>query len=300
MLTLTGLNRRIRSTEDLQSVVRTMKALAAVSIRQYEKAVESLRDYSRAVDMALQVILRSVPGTAIRARRVPGKKVGAIVFGSDHGMCGPLNEQVVSHAVASMGDSDAGEKVILAVGVRVRDRMGDAGYHIEHHLPVPGSVAGIGPGVRDLLLEIERWQSVKGIGRILLFHSVLEGGASYHPREFLLLPVDEEWLAGLRKRSWPTRVLPTFTGDREALFSAVIREYMFISLFRAFAESLASENASRLASMQAADKNIEDQLSELRKTFHQMRQMTITEELLDIVSGFEALTGGKGNAKIRE
>ncbi len=300
MFTLTALNRRIRSTEDLQSVVRTMKALAAVSIRQYERAVESLRDYSRAVDMALQVILRSVPGTPVRARRVPGDRLGAIVFGSDHGMCGSLNEQVVSHAVAAMDVSGVRERVVLAVGVRVRDRMEDAGYSVEYHLPVPGSVAGIGPAVRDLLLEIERWQSAEGIDRVLLFYSVLQGAASYRPREFLLLPVDEEWLAGLRSRSWPTRVLPMFTADREVLFSAVIREYMFVSLFRAFAESLASENASRLASMQAAEKNIDDQLSELRRTFHQMRQMTITEELLDIVAGFEALTGGKGNATIGE
>jgi F-type H+-transporting ATPase subunit gamma len=77
--------------------------------------------------------------------------------------------------------------------------------------------------------------------------------------------------------------------DWDSLFYGLIREYLFVSLFRALAESLASENASRLASMQAAEKNIEEQLSELKKQFHQMRQMAITEELLDIVAGFEAL-----------
>jgi phosphoenolpyruvate synthase/pyruvate phosphate dikinase len=105
-----------------------------------------------------------------------------------------------------------------------------------------------------------------------------------------LLPVDEEWLKRLRAKSWPTRILPTYTMDWDSLFSALIREYLFISLFWAFAESLASENASRLASMQAAEKNIEEQLSELKRQFDPMRQMAITEELLDIVAGFEALT----------
>jgi len=99
----------------------------------------------------------------------------------------------------------------------------------------------------------------------------------------------------LTAKSWPTRILPNYTMDWDSLFSALIREYLFISLFRAFAESLASENASRLASMQAAEKNIEEQLSELNKQFHQRRQMAITEELLDIVSGFEALTSKKRN-----
>jgi len=78
--------------------------------------------------------------------------------------------------------------------------------------------------------------------------------------------------------------------DRKSLFSSLIREYLFVSLFRAFAESLASENASRLAAMQGAEKNIEEQLGELNRRYHQQRQMSITEELLDIVSGYEALS----------
>jgi F-type H+-transporting ATPase subunit gamma len=80
-----------------------------------------------------------------------------------------------------------------------------------------------------------------------------------------------------------------FTMDAERLFSALIRQYLFVSLFRACAESLASENASRLAAMRGAERNIGDQLTELTHQFHQKRQMAITEELLDIASGFEAL-----------
>ena len=69
----------------------------------------------------------------------------------------------------------------------------------------------------------------------------------------------------------------------------MIRQYLFVSIFRAFAESSAAENAGRLASMQGAEKNIEAQLSDLNMQYHRQRQMSITEELLDIVSGFEAL-----------
>ena len=72
---------------------------------------------------------------------------------------------------------------------------------------------------------------------------------------------------------------------------ALVREYLFISLFRACAESLASENASRLAAMQRADKNINDLLEELNATSHRLRQSGIDEELFDVVSGFEALVG---------
>ena len=72
---------------------------------------------------------------------------------------------------------------------------------------------------------------------------------------------------------------------------ALVREYLFISLFQACAESLASENASRLAAMERADKNINELLEQLHSSFHQLRQSGIDEELFDVVSGFEALVG---------
>lgn len=293
MFTLEDLKKRIESIEDLQSVVKTMKALAAVNIRQYERAVESLGDYNRAVEMGLQVILRKRSDLPVRARPAPRNRLGALIFGSDQGMCGPLNDQVVSYSMARMDELHIQERVILAIGERVKTRLEDSGQPVETYFSAPDSATGITPLVQDLLVEIERWQAEKEIYHVFLFHSIHESGASYRPYHIHLLPIDERWLERLRAKSWPTRILPTYTMELDSLFSALIQEYLFISLFRSFAESLASENASRLASMQVAEKNIEEKLSEFRALFHQTRQMTITEELLDIVAGFEALTGKK-------
>jgi F-type H+-transporting ATPase subunit gamma len=80
--------------------------------------------------------------------------------------------------------------------------------------------------------------------------------------------------------------------DTETL-RALIREYLFVSLFRACAESLASENVSRLAAMQRADKNIDELLEDLNGTFHRLRQSGIDEELFDVISGVEALSKGR-------
>jgi F-type H+-transporting ATPase subunit gamma len=79
-------------------------------------------------------------------------------------------------------------------------------------------------------------------------------------------------------------------GGGTATLRALVREYLFVSLFRACAESLASENASRLAAMQRADKNIDELLEDLNRTFHRQRQNGIDEELFDVISGFEALS----------
>jgi F-type H+-transporting ATPase subunit gamma len=105
-----------------------------------------------------------------------------------------------------------------------------------------------------------------------------------------LLPLDAQWRQGLAKVRWPTKTLPEVMGGDTGTLRALIREYLFISLFRACAESLASENASRLAAMERADKNINELLENLHGTFHQLRQSGIDEELFDVISGFEALS----------
>ncbi|MFO7784362.1 MAG: F0F1 ATP synthase subunit gamma [Thermodesulfobacteriota bacterium] len=291
METVESLKRRIESTEDLQSVVKTMKALAAVKIRQFERAAESLEDYYRTVEMGLRAVFQGGHAGQVITRKGPGRVTGAVVFGSDQGMCGQLNDQMVGHAMNHLDGLRAGpdNRVVLAVGGRARARLEEWGQSVEATMALPGGVSGITPRVRDLLLKITTWQEELGVDRVFLFHSEPISGASYRPRTVDLLPLDEVWLAGLRETPWPTRALPFFRGDPQTLFSGLVREYLFVALFRGFAESLASENASRLASMQGAEKNIEERLEELQNRFHQQRQMSITEELLDIVSGFEAL-----------
>jgi F-type H+-transporting ATPase subunit gamma len=71
-----------------------MKALAAVSIRQYQKAVESLDDYNRTVEMGLQIVLKEHMGATTQRKGETIKRLGVIVFGSDQGLCGQLNEQI--------------------------------------------------------------------------------------------------------------------------------------------------------------------------------------------------------------
>ena len=110
-----------------------------------------------------------------------------------------------------------------------------------------------------------------------------------------LLPLDEDWRRRLAELPWPTKSLPEVFGGRTATLRALVREYLFVSLFRACAESLASENASRLAAMERADKNIDELLEALNGEFHRLRQSSIDEELFDVVSGFDAFSKKSAN-----
>jgi F-type H+-transporting ATPase subunit gamma len=294
MPTTEALKSKLESTEDLQSVVKTMKALAAVNIRQYEKAVAASKHYMQTVEMGLQIALRSRPGFHISARRAPQGLLGAVVFGSDQGMCGQLNQQIASLARQSMDDMkvEIKDRRLITVGMRVTNRLEDEGQNIQSAFAVPNSVGGITPLVQNLLLEIESWHGDTGVNHVFVFYSAPLSGASYRPHRLHLLPLDDQWLQNLREKKWPTNNLPAYSMAWDSLFSALVRHYLFGSLFRAVAESLASENASRLASMQGAERNIAEQLDDLNRQYHQQRQMAITEELLDIVAGFEALKGG--------
>jgi F-type H+-transporting ATPase subunit gamma len=293
MQTIESLRRKIKSTQDLLSVVKTMKALAAVSIRQYQRAVESLIDYNDTVERGLQIVLKAQEEAPLAQRPVPIVKAGAIVFGSDQGLCGQFNAQVVAHAVEEMdelGVTDEG-RYILTVGERVKDHMERSDQQIYDTLSTPSSTAGITPMVQEMVMILQEWHFVLHIQHIFLFYNHYLSGAIFKPHTLRLLPVDRIWLEGLRKRKWESKTLPLFTMEWDALFAALIREYLFVSIYRAFTESLASENASRLAAMQNAEKNIQEHLEEIFADYHRQRQMTITEELLDIVSGYEAMKG---------
>jgi F-type H+-transporting ATPase subunit gamma len=155
---------------------------------------------------------------------------------------------------------------------------------------VPNSVQSITPLVGQIQIESEVHRAKGEYARVYVFHNRPMSGALYEPVSQRLLPLDAQWQQGLAKVPWPTRLPPEITCRGTVTLRALIREYLFISLFRACAESLASENASRLAAMERADKNIDELLTHLRGTFHRLRQAGIDEELFDVISGFEALT----------
>lgn len=291
MQTLEAVKRKLESAEDLQSVVKTMKAMAAVSIRQYEEAVQSLEQYNRTIEMAFQIALKNQSLIFESPAQDETGKLGAIVFGSEQGMCGQFNDQIASFALDRMGRIQANPELrkVLALGIRTVPHLQAGGQPVKEIYSLPGSIHEITWSVQELLFTIEAWRFDKQVDQIVLFYNKKKSGSSYQPHMWFLLPINRSWLAGLKNKKWSSRSLPIYTMEQEKLLGALIRHYFFFHLYRAYAESLASENASRLAAMQAAEKNIEERLDELNAQYNRQRQSSITSELLDIVSGFEAL-----------
>ncbi|MEA3402386.1 MAG: F0F1 ATP synthase subunit gamma [Armatimonadota bacterium] len=291
METVESLRDRIDTAESLQSVVTTMKALAAVNIQQLEGVVRSLDRYHRTVELGLQVLLSNRPEGVQLLEPVLSASLGMIVLGSDQGMCGQFNEDIVSRAVEDLQEMEMEprDRAILAIGLRTVGHLEDAGLAVDDYLGTPASPGSITPVVEQIALHVERWRSERGFDRVFLYYNERVSSGHYRPAIHRLLPIDRQWLEAIERRRWPSRVLPTFSMPWRPLFSRLMQQHLLVTLYRAVVESMISEHTARMASMQAAERNIDERLEELRGRFRQTRQSSITAELLDIISGFEAL-----------
>ncbi len=267
-----------------------MKSLAAVNIRQFERAVESLEAFREVVDKAWQVFfVYGSLGAGVRSPKADGI---CIIVGSDQGMCGQFNEALVTYTLEETGKLlKKGENIALwSVGEKVGAALEDAGLGGKRFLGAD-NLNAINDLVQTVIQELEAHRSAEGTERFYLSHNLLAGSGGYEPTIHRVLPMDQEWMNQYRSQKWPRRCLPMTGTTPETLFTHLFYQYLYVSFFRAFAQSLASENAARLMAMQAAEKNILEREEELSASFREQRQANITNELLDIVSGFEAISG---------
>ena len=282
---LEALRNRVDGAEDLQAVVRTMKALSASSITQYERAVLALNEYYRTVELGIVACLkhRELLLPYIDSNKPPEDTV-VIIFGTDQGLVGQFNDNLLEFVAAKLPNLKGNLKV-WAVGERMRDHLEDTNITLQGYFNVPNSVSAITATVAEVLnATTDNWKA-DTVNALYLFHQRpgdLPG--QYQPVGSRLLPLDTKWQQKFQQQSWPHRNLPESLGAEEAMLRALLREYLFVSLYQACAESLASENASRLAAMQRADKNIDEMLDNLRHAYHQQRQDAIDSELFDVIS----------------
>ncbi|HDP95467.1 MAG TPA: F0F1 ATP synthase subunit gamma, partial [Candidatus Aminicenantes bacterium] len=268
--TLASLRRKIGGAKDLLSVVGAMKALAASNISHYEEAVRALADYYRAVQLGLSVCFRDLDSGMPEPeenKQISAGAMGVVVFGSDQGLVGRFNDIVVAYAAEKL-ELRPRDLEVWAVGERVHARLQDAGFQPAKLFSVPNSVEGITPLIGQILLESESLRERDENAELRLFFNRHESGGHYSPGSQRLLPLDVHWQREAAALAWPTKNLPEIIDGGETTLRALIREYLFVSLFRACAESLASENASRLAAMQRAEKNIDELLENLNRSFH--------------------------------
>ncbi|GAU09463.1 F0F1 ATP synthase subunit gamma [Desulfoplanes formicivorans] len=283
-----ALKKKIHSAGELFSLVKTMKALAAVNMRQYETALASLQEYFATVETGLQAVLARVPKRPAGSRLQGRDTRGYILFGSDQGMCGSFNEQVTEATRTHWEHARQQEQnmSVLTVGERL---VHDLAGRVYHAFSLPTQIRGITTRAQEILAVMDRWQQEQGIRTIVIVHNKPVHPTGFKTTTTRLLPMDQTWYEQLAHRKWPSRQIPLTTVELDVLLSRFSSQYLFASLHRIMAESMVAENSARLAAMQAAERNIEELLGELTSHYHRERQNRITEELLDIIVGFATI-----------
>lgn len=294
MAGLQGIKQNINSAENLESIVSTMKAHASSNINQFQNAASASKEYRKVLDKSLHVVLSD--------DQIPPLEVisdgGAlhIVFGSDHGLAGRFNERISNFALEKIPQDD--DNKIIIIGQQIFQRLNDD-FDIQTTFMQPQTTDSISSMVNKLLVAIDDLRAESPIEEIILYYNRPIDNISFNEEIELLFPIDLSSLAQ-DNIEWDSKRIPTYFAEKEKLVSDLIKQYFFITLYRAFCFSLASENASRLSSMQAAQDNIEERLEELNFAYRRERQNSITEELNDVVSGFKSIRNSKEEEEIEE
>jgi F-type H+-transporting ATPase subunit gamma len=276
---LSELEARISSFAQLQDLISVMRSLAATRIQQAQEALPAIRAYSEAIGGAIaEAESPSVPDRAAGGRERALAR-GLILFCGEHGFCGAFNEKLLDAVQESAKDTE-----LYVVGTRGALMAQERRIAVAWSVPMAthmGAVTTVVHGVGEALYD--RFCR-GGIVDVTMVFAGYSGHGQFSVEREVLLPLDLG-----RFRSYLTRPAPLSNLPPERLIDRLIGEYFFAQLVRGATESFASENAARVALTQSARHSIERRVEELGGERRQLRQQEITNEILEVISGAEAL-----------
>lgn len=285
--TLEALERHADTLTSIRGIVHTMKTLSAINASPYEQAARAIEAYHQTILQGFAAFAYRTGGISLRQE--DAREHLLVVFGSDHGLCGNYNE-ILAESVKQHCDAQTTRKPrLLCIGAQMNDALSDFDLVSDAVLLPPASADGIGRLAGDIVTRIEslgQGQPLHGLGATLAFTQRAEHGLR-EPIIKPLLPLAPELLE--RKKTWESRSLPDYTMDADNLLSALIRSHIFASVFRASAEAMVTENSARLALMQQAEQSVDERIEDVQGDLRSVRQTEITNELMDVIIGFEAL-----------
>lgn len=288
--TLETLLHRTETLSNIRSIVHIMKTLSVLNAAPYEQAAKSIDAYHRTVLDGIAALLHRTGRPDLTSP--PPQNRAIVVFGTDHGLCGAYNERVAAELarhLALEGDTQAAP-YILCIGAQMNDALNGWGIRADDVMLTPASTDGIGRlagAIVERFDQMARHGEADGLAVKLAYTRRSDHGQQ-DPMVEHFMPFSNEMIEQLMKRPWQTRSLPTCTMPPDDLFAALVRNHIFSGVFRAAAEALVTENATRLAAMHRAEQSIGDRLEELKADTRTLRQAEITAEIMDVVIGFEA------------
>lgn len=293
MATLLELRRRTRSVRNTEQITRAMKMVATARLRRAQEAIISARPFAARI---LQVLNAVVPGAAEHAShpllvRRPERRVQVVVISSDRGLCGSFNANALKGAeglLDSLGDLDVGVRTVgrkakehfrrrqVQLVDPLEDIFRDLGYQHARAIAAPLMERY---GVRDA-------DDPAGLDAVYLVFNEFRNILRQEVRVERLLPLAKLDLAEAED-GHPVEFL--FEPGEAEIFSDLLPRHVEYQVWRALLESAAAEQAARMTAMDNASRNAKELIADLTLTMNRVRQAAITNEILEVVGGAEAL-----------
>ena len=293
MPSLESLQKRIKTTEDLHDIVSMMKTLSSVSILQYDEALSSLKGYRKNIADAFHALIKrgNVPPNSFGTLHKNGKTL-YILIGTDSGLVGRFNTELVNKTFRDVNDSDLRlpDTLFIGVGKRVIGLLASRKVNLFAKYAISNSIKTVNSLAGTLIVKIYEAIQKERVSSVIVYYHKREPAGTTSLEKIKLLPSDKSVYERLRQKKWDTNNVPLITMPPQKLFEALVKEYLMIELCSMLTYSLSAEHHTRMINMQNAEKNIEESLEKLNLEYQQKRQDAITEELIDVVSGAQALS----------
>jgi F-type H+-transporting ATPase subunit gamma len=285
---LKDIRRRIESVKKTQQITRAMRMVAGAKLRRAQAAIEAARPYAERMRATLAEVARAQKDAAhpLLAAREEVKSVEFVLVSSDRGLCGAFNANIAKlgaalikariEAGAQVTVTTAGKKVRDAMKRNHADRLG--GDHPQQGWVDYSEAADI---ARAVAARFETGE----VDEVVLVYSEFVSVLTQTPREVRLLP----FAAADESEGEAEALAYEIEPNPEALLKELVPRALEVEIFRALLENQCGEHAARMASMEAATRNTEELIESLTLKYNRARQAAITRELVEIVSGAEAL-----------
>jgi F-type H+-transporting ATPase subunit gamma len=280
------LKRRIRSIRNTMQLTRAMKMVSAAKLRRSQERIFAARPYARQLDAVLQSLAsRANPELHPLLQVRPQERIELVVVTSDRGLCGSFNTNILKTAVGFLREREGRTLELQAVGRKGRDFFRRRPWKIRREWAdvlrsVEFSLAA------EIGQEVTARYATGEVDAVHLVYNEFKSAVAQRPVVERLLPISR---AELEQGPRPAAEDYIYEPDPQSLFNRLLPHHVDTQIYRALLESQAAEHAARMSAMSAATTNAGELIDQLTLKMNRMRQASITTEIIEVVSGAEAL-----------
>ena len=280
------IKRRIKSVQSTMQITKAMELVASYKMRRAKERALAARPYFNTMYQTVRRLSAETrDGDSVFTRRRPVKNSLFIVIAGDRGLAGGYNANLFKLAAAEIGDKSA---KIVTVGKKAQEHYAKRGWQVVSDYPGIAETMRISD-THTIIDEVIALYRAGDVDEVFLCYTEFVSPLQQEAKCIQLLPAsfDKEPQA---EGAQGTKVLTEYDPSPEAVFDAIIPEYLYGVLYGAVVESYCSEQSARRMAMEAASDNAGEMIENLNLSYNRARQAAITQEITEIVAG----SGGVG------